>query len=85
MADHGVALPYIWRQELGDLDVTVPVTKGTRGKDVEIKIQKRFLSVGLKGKEPILAGELPNDIKVEDSTWTIGMFCSSLVAVYKLS
>lgn len=72
MANLSTALPYLWRQELGDLDVTVPVPKGTRGKDLDIKIQKKFLSVSLKGKEKILEGELAKDIKVEDSTWTIG-------------
>jgi len=66
------ALPYQWRQELGELDVTVPVPKGTRGKDLVIKISKKALSVGLKGKEEkILEGELCKDVKVEDSTWTI--------------
>jgi len=27
--------------------------------------------VGLKGQEPIMAGDLCQDIKVEDSTWTV--------------
>jgi hypothetical protein len=65
-------LPYSWRQELGELTVTIPVPKGTRGKDLDVKMQKRFFSLGLKGKDKILEGELPKDIKVEDSTWTIG-------------
>ncbi|KAH9950403.1 nuclear movement protein nudC [Amylocystis lapponica] len=47
------ALPYTWRQELGDVDIVVP------------------LSVGLKGKDKIMDGELCKDIKVEDSTWTL--------------
>jgi hypothetical protein len=29
------------------------------------------LSVGLKGKDPIISGELCEKIKVEDSFWTI--------------
>ncbi|CCL99021.1 uncharacterized protein FIBRA_01030 [Fibroporia radiculosa] len=65
------ALPYIWRQELGEVDVVVPVPKGTRGKDLTVIIQKKKLSVGLKGKEPIMGGELSKEIKVEESTWTI--------------
>ncbi len=28
--------------------------------------------VGLKGKDPIMEGELCKEIKVEESTWTIG-------------
>ncbi|OSX67510.1 hypothetical protein POSPLADRAFT_1176355 [Postia placenta MAD-698-R-SB12] len=64
-------LPYKWGQELGEVDIVVPVPKGTRGKDLGVVIQKKKLSVGLKGKEPIMAGELCKDIKVEDSTWTL--------------
>lgn len=52
--------------------MTVPVPKGTRGKDLAVQIKKNHLSVGLKGQEPILAGELAKDIKVDDSTWTVG-------------
>jgi hypothetical protein len=55
------------------VDVTVPVPKGTRGKDLDVKIGKKSLSVGLKGKEKILEGELCKEIKIEDSTWTLGM------------
>jgi len=42
---------------------------------LSIKILKKKLSVGLKGKEPILDGELCKEIKMEDSTWTVGSFC----------
>ncbi|TEB35205.1 nuclear movement protein nudC [Coprinellus micaceus] len=65
------ALPYKWTQELGEVDISVPVPKGTRGKDLTVVIAKKKLSVTLKGQEPILSGELCKEIKVEDSTWTI--------------
>ncbi|KAI1788752.1 nuclear movement protein nudC [Ganoderma leucocontextum] len=65
------ALPYKWTQQLGDVDITVPVPKGTRARDLSVVIQKKKLSVGLKGKEPILAGELCKEIKLDDSTWTL--------------
>lgn len=52
--------------------MTVEVPKGTRGRDLVVVIKKNYLSVGLKGQEPILAGDLSKDIKVEESTWTIG-------------
>lgn len=67
-------MPYTWRQELGDLDLVVPVAKGTRARDLSVTIQKKKLSVGLKGKDPILNGELCKDIKVEESTWTVGQY-----------
>jgi hypothetical protein len=56
---------------LGEVDITVGVPQGTRGKDLAIVIQKKRLSVGLKGQEPIMTGELCKEIKVEDSTWTL--------------
>ncbi|KAK0208066.1 nuclear movement protein nudC [Desarmillaria ectypa] len=64
-------LPYTWTQELTELDLIVPVPKGTRARDLSIVIQKKKLSVGLKGKEKILDGELCKEIKVDDSTWTL--------------
>lgn len=60
---------------LGEVDVHVPVPKGTRGRDLAVVIQKKKLSLGLKGaKDKILEGELCKEIKVEDSTWTLGEF-----------
>ncbi|CAE6524283.1 unnamed protein product [Rhizoctonia solani] len=64
-------LPYRWKQELGDLDITVPLPKGTRARDLVVKILKKKLSAGLKGKEPILEGDLCQEIKMEESTWTV--------------
>ncbi|ESK97915.1 nuclear movement protein [Moniliophthora roreri MCA 2997] len=65
------ALPYKWTQVLGEVDITVPVSKGTRARDLIVTIQKKKLSVGLKGQDKILEGELCKEIKVEDSTWTL--------------
>ena len=44
---------------------------GTRGKDLAVAFDKNKLSIGLKGKAPVLAGQLPESIDEEDSTWTI--------------
>ncbi|KIK83661.1 hypothetical protein PAXRUDRAFT_832041 [Paxillus rubicundulus Ve08.2h10] len=70
-AGEQAALPYTWRQELGEVDILVPVPKGTRAKDLVVIVQKKRLSVGLKGKDKIMEGELCKEIKVEDSTWTL--------------
>jgi len=48
------ALPYVWRQTLVDLDVSVQVPKGTRSKDLVVDIKKKSLTVGFKGQEPII-------------------------------
>jgi len=66
------ALPYKWTQLLGEVDVHVPLPAGTRGRDLAVVIQKKKLSLGLKGsQDKILEGELCKEIKVEDSTWTL--------------
>ncbi|KAJ7169828.1 HSP20-like chaperone [Mycena filopes] len=79
------ALPYQWTQELGEVDVVVPVPKGTRGKDLVVVIQKKKLSVGLKGQDKILEGELCKEIKVEDSTWTLEDNVSVLIHLEKIN
>ncbi|KAN0100572.1 nuclear movement protein nudC [Tylopilus felleus] len=79
------ALPYTWRQELGEVDIVVPVTKGTRAKDLAITIQKKKLSIGIKGKDKILDGELCKEIKVEDSTWTLEDQESILIHLEKVN
>ncbi|KAF8577887.1 CS-domain-containing protein [Ramaria rubella] len=65
------ALPYTWKQELGDVSMVVPVPKGTRAKSLDIVVQKKKLRVGLKGQDPILEGDLCKDIKLDDSTWSL--------------
>nr|XP_031858080.1 uncharacterized protein CI109_006522 [Kwoniella shandongensis]KAA5525152.1 hypothetical protein CI109_006522 [Kwoniella shandongensis] len=66
------ALPYSWTQDLATVTVTVPLPKGTRGKDLNVVIQKTTLKVQLKSSpEPILDGELFNEIAKDDSSWTI--------------
>ncbi|CAG8435338.1 5556_t:CDS:2 [Diversispora eburnea] len=65
------ALPYKWKQTLQEVDITIPVPKGTRGRDVIVTIKKKNLLVGLKGQPPIIEGELCKEVKQEESTWTI--------------
>ncbi|KAJ7357316.1 nuclear movement protein nudC [Mycena albidolilacea] len=79
------ALPYKWTQELTEVDIIVPVPKGTRGKDLAVVIQKKKLSVGLKGQDKILEGELCQAIKVEDSTWTLEDNQSVLIHLEKIN
>jgi len=66
------ALPYSWKQTLEEVDIVVTVPKGTRARDLLVVIAKKKLSVGLKGKDPIMAGDLCQEIKIEESTWTLG-------------
>ncbi|CAO3661968.1 unnamed protein product [Rhizopus stolonifer] len=64
-------LPYTWKQTLQDVDISITVPKGTRGRDVIVDIKKNSFKVALKGKEPIVEGALCQSVKVDDSTWTI--------------
>jgi len=64
------ALPYKWQQTLQEVSVNIPVTKGTKGKQCTIKFAKKHLSVVVNG-EKIMEGDLPHEIKLEESTWAI--------------
>jgi len=44
---------------------------GLRSRDLFIDIRKSSLRCGVKGAEPLIDGQLPYEIKVEESTWTL--------------
>ncbi|KAK4701123.1 nuclear migration protein NudC, partial [Phenoliferia sp. Uapishka_3] len=71
IAKEQAALPYIWKQSLQDVTVTIPVPSGSKGRDLVVDIKKKSLKVGLKGQPPILEGDLCKEVKVDDSTWTL--------------
>lgn len=47
------------------------VNFSVRPRDVIVTIAKKHLSCGLKGHPPILAGDFPHEVKLEESTWVI--------------
>jgi hypothetical protein len=65
------ALPYKWEQTIKDLDITITIDAKYKGKDLDINIGRNSIKAGIKGQEPILQGELPHPIRVDDSTWTL--------------
>ncbi|GMK54957.1 hypothetical protein CspeluHIS016_0200130 [Cutaneotrichosporon spelunceum] len=65
------ALPYKWSQELGTVSVSLPLPAGTRGRDLEVVMDRRRLKVAVKGGATLLEGELFEDIAKDDSSWTI--------------
>ncbi len=62
---------YRWTQTLDTLMVYVPVPAGTKAKHLVIDIKKKQLTVKVAGQEPILAGEMPNAVKMEDCFWSV--------------
>ncbi|GAM84335.1 hypothetical protein ANO11243_023290 [Dothideomycetidae sp. 11243] len=64
-------LPYKWTQTTADLDITVPVAGNIKGRDLDVKLTKTGIQVGLKGQTAILEGDFPHPIRVDESTWTL--------------
>ncbi|RKF73029.1 Nuclear movement protein nudC [Golovinomyces cichoracearum] len=65
------ALPYKWNQTIGDLDITLNVPGNLKSRDMHVEIKKKSLCIGIKGQEAILSGDLPHEIRVDESTWTL--------------
>ncbi|KAI9659702.1 MAG: hypothetical protein M1831_003600 [Alyxoria varia] len=65
------ALPYKWTQTIADVDIQVPVPGNLKGRDLDVVVAKTKLKVAVKGQEPILDGDLPKPIHVDESTWTL--------------
>lgn len=47
------------------------VNFSARPKDVSVTITKKRLTCGIKGQPPIIDGDFPHEVKVEESTWVI--------------
>lgn len=63
---------YIWNQTLSDVEVRVPLPgSGVKSKQLDVAVGLTSLSVAMKGKPPLVKGELFAKIKHEDSFWTI--------------
>ncbi|XP_074589432.1 protein BOBBER 1-like [Curcuma longa] len=62
---------YSWIQSLQEVTVNIPVPQGTKSRFVTCEIKKTHLKVGLKGKPPVIDGELYQPVKVDDCFWSI--------------
>lgn len=73
----GCAEKYRWHQTLTEVGIQIdllPVAGGLklRGKDVLVQIkQKKYISVGLKGKPLYLEGELHAPAKFDEYSWSL--------------
>lgn len=71
---NGADMPtYRWTQTLQEVEIRVPlkVSFSVRPKDVSVSITKKHLSCGIKGQPPIIDGDFPHEIKLEESAWVI--------------
>ncbi|EMR08210.1 hypothetical protein PNEG_03379 [Pneumocystis murina B123] len=64
-------IEYEWMQTLGEVEIHIPVPLGTRGRDISVLLEKKSLKVSLKQQEPLIQGDFPKEIKLEESTWTL--------------
>jgi hypothetical protein len=66
--------------------VNVKLPPNTRAKDLEIVLERNFLSLKLKNsKDYIIKSELDKPIKPKDSFWTVGKSCPRKLILLKCS
>lgn len=56
-----------------------------RSRDLSVDIRKTHLRCGVKGKAPIIDGELPYEIKMDESAWTLDSSRFLLINLEKVS
>ncbi|KAI6908028.1 Nuclear movement protein [Hortaea werneckii] len=64
-------LPYKWTQTIGELDLTAVIPANIKGKDLDVKFTRNGIKAAIKGQEPIIEGDFPHPVRVDDSTWTL--------------
>ncbi|KAF7714811.1 Nuclear distribution protein [Penicillium ucsense] len=64
-------LPYQWTQTIRDVDVTAPIPATIKGRDMDVSLTKTKIRVAIKGQDPIIEGDLPHAILVDESSWTL--------------
>jgi hypothetical protein len=71
-AGNGADLPnYRWTQTLSELEVRVPLPIKVKARDCIVEFTKKTLKIGIKGQPLILDGDLLNEIKIEETCWTL--------------
>lgn len=62
---------YSFTQTDKDVNVMMTLDAGVTAKMLAVDIQVGLLSMGVKGKEPVLSGKLFRPVKASESTWFI--------------
>merc|ERR1712130_1093318 len=56
---------YSWTQTLQEIELRIPLGGAYKSKDLNVSIEKKHIKIGIKGKEPIIDGDLPKEVKLE--------------------
>ncbi|OGM44130.1 nuclear movement protein nudC [Aspergillus bombycis] len=64
-------LPYKWTQTIKDVDVTISVPGNLRGRDLDVVLTKTKIKVAVKGQEPIIEGDFPHPVILDECSWTL--------------
>jgi len=63
---------YKWSQAFNEVQVQIDIPEGSKSKDLIVDLKPKKIMIRHKSlDEPILAGDLDNPIKAEDSYWTL--------------
>ena len=62
---------YRWTQTLSELEVRVPLPMKVKARDCVVEFTKKTLKIGLKGHPLIIDGILQEEIKIEETCWTL--------------
>lgn len=77
---------YVWYQTLQEVELRVPLPqKGVKGKMLDVQIGIDSIRVGMKGKDPLVKGDLFAKIKAEDTFWTVEDGCVLVANLIKVN
>merc|ERR1719369_2528872 len=76
---------YNWGQTLEEIELRVPLGGAYKSRDIVCVIEKKHLKVGIKGQPPIIDGDFPKDVKVEESVWALEDKKSLLLNIEKVN
>lgn len=62
---------FVWTQTLQEVQVIIDVPKNMKGRDFVVDIDVETLLVKIKGRDPIITGDMFAKIVCDDATWTL--------------
>ncbi|RMD41877.1 hypothetical protein DV735_g3235, partial [Chaetothyriales sp. CBS 134920] len=71
--DHPFQTPPKTQTELEphEAEVNVPIPGNLKSRDLIVELKKTSIKVAIKGQDPVIDGNFPFPILVDDSTWTL--------------